>query len=167
MRLIALDREGIALAAAWLGRQENWQWLDFGAAGQALSAPVLAVMNARPLHRLRLFCPDTDSPPIGIVGLSEIHESFGTANLWYVLGDKAYGGHGHTTRAVALMVREGFDVVGLHAVTAWAVDVNVPSIRVLERTGFRRIGRQRECHVLDGRRHDRLLFDRLGSDGSA
>jgi hypothetical protein len=39
-----------------------------------------------------------------------------------------------------------------------------PSIRTIERLGFRFVGRQRQCHTIDGRPYDRLLFDLLASE---
>ena len=38
------------------------------------------------------------------------------------------------------------------------------SLRIIERLGFRFIGRQRQCHYIDGRPYDRLLFDLLASE---
>ena len=53
--------------------------------------------------------------------------------------------------------------LGLHSVNTWAVAHN-PSIRTIERLGFRFVGRQRQRHTIDGRPHDRLLFDLLASE---
>jgi RimJ/RimL family protein N-acetyltransferase len=49
-------------------------------------------------------------------------------------------------------------------VSAWTVEINVAAQRVLERLHFRPIGRQRQCHVIDGQPYDRLLFDLLPSE---
>ena len=70
---------------------------------------------------------------------------------------------GLATRAVNELLTEAFGA-GLRAIAAWAVDSNTPSIRVLERNGFRLIGRQRRCHVVDGQARDRLLFDLLAAE---
>jgi RimJ/RimL family protein N-acetyltransferase len=43
------------------------------------------------------------------------------------------------------------------------VDHN-PSIHLIERVGFRPIGRQRQCHDIDGHAYDRLWFDLLASE---
>jgi RimJ/RimL family protein N-acetyltransferase len=43
------------------------------------------------------------------------------------------------------------------------VDSN-PSLRSLQRLGFRYVGRLRQCHMIDGRLHDRLLFDLLAAE---
>jgi RimJ/RimL family protein N-acetyltransferase len=163
MRLETLEAPDLARAGAWLSDEQNSRWLDFGGGAQHLDAAALRIMTQRPLHALRLFTAD-DGEPIGLVALSNVAPRFGTATLWYVLGDKRYGGRGYTTRAVAGMLTLGFGTLGLRAVNAWAVEANTPSVRVLVRNRFRPIGRQRRCHVVDGRVCDRLLFDVLASE---
>jgi RimJ/RimL family protein N-acetyltransferase len=56
-----------------------------------------------------------------------------------------------------------FRDLGLRAVNTWIVENN-PSLRSLERLNFRFIGRQRQCHTIDGRPYDRLLFDLLAAE---
>jgi hypothetical protein len=41
---------------------------------------------------------------------------------------------------------------------------NNPSLRIGERLHYNYIGRQRQCHCIDGRLYDRLLFDLLASE---
>jgi RimJ/RimL family protein N-acetyltransferase len=67
-------------------------------------------------------------------------------------------------RAAAEVVRIGFHELDLRAINAWVVEGNKASVRILESIGFRRIGRQRQCHRIEGRRCDRLLFDIVPSD---
>jgi RimJ/RimL family protein N-acetyltransferase len=164
MQLRCLEAGDVATVAGWLADVANHQWLDFGYGQQVLSAPALALMRQRPIHDLRLFAADGREPAIGVVALSSISRPFRTATLWYVLGDKRYGGRGYTTLAVRAMLEVAFGPLGLRAVNAWAVAVNWASIRVLEKAGFQRIGVQRACHEIDGRVYDRILFDRLVSD---
>jgi RimJ/RimL family protein N-acetyltransferase len=56
-----------------------------------------------------------------------------------------------------------FRDLGLRVVNTWIVENN-PSLRSLERLNFRFIGRQRQCHTIDGRPYDRLLFDLLAAE---
>jgi len=56
-----------------------------------------------------------------------------------------------------------FQELGLHSVNTWTVEHNA-SRRGAERLGFRFIGRQRQCHLIDGQPYDRLLFDLLASE---
>lgn len=163
MRLEILDTPHLARASAWLCDEQNSRWLDFGGGTQRLDAAGLKIMTQRSLHVLRVFTAD-DTEPIGLVALSNVAPRFGTATLWYVLGDKHYGGRGYTTRSVARMLALAFRTLGLRAVNAWAVEANTASVRVLVRNGFHLIGRQRQCHVVDGQVCDRLLFDVLASE---
>lgn len=164
MRLKPVDTAGTGLALSWLASPVNSQWLDFGNGHQPITPVTLKLMLQRDTNLVRVFTGDADETPIGLVALSSMDRHFKTAMLWYVLGDKSYGGRRYTTRAASLLLDYGFRELGLWAVNAWAVDQNTPSIRVLEANGFRPIGRQRQCHYVNGRACDRLLFDLLASE---
>lgn len=161
MELKPLDDESLRRAADWLSRKENYQWLHFGAGRQTLDAITLRVMDQRDLHLLRVFTPDDHDEAIGLVALSDIDPRFGTASVWYLLGEKEHARRGHTTRAVELLLDAGFDQLGLESVHAWTVEANEPSQKLLCRLGFRLSGRHRRCHLIDGVAYDRLLFDLL------
>jgi RimJ/RimL family protein N-acetyltransferase len=164
MKLISPDSaELIELVVSWLSRKENYQWLDFGDGRQLVSPEWLKIAMQRGTHVLRLFTSDFDDAPIGVVGLHNVNRHFKTATLWVVLGDKSYAGRGYATRATSQMLTLGFVELGLHAINTWIVEHN-PSVRVAANVHFRYIGRQRECHEIDGRRYDRLWFDLLASE---
>jgi RimJ/RimL family protein N-acetyltransferase len=164
MELLPLDHpELIELAARWLGREENYKWLDFGEGAHPLSAVSLKIMTQRDLHVLRLFTPDDSDLPIGIVALSDVRRQSKTAgSLWVVLGRKRYAGC--VCRAASQLLTLGFAELGLEAVSAWIVEHNVASRRVLEQLNFRYAGRQRRRHWIDGRPYDRLLYDLLATE---
>jgi RimJ/RimL family protein N-acetyltransferase len=164
MNLLPLDQPIlIELAANWLGREENYKWLDFGEGAHALSVMSLRIMTQRDLHVLRVFTPDDSDLPIGLVALSDIRRQSKTAgSVWMVLGRKRYAGY--AARAVSQLLTLGFDELGLEAVSAWAVETNVASRRVLEQLRFRYVGRQRRWHWIDGRPYDRLLYDLLATE---
>jgi RimJ/RimL family protein N-acetyltransferase len=164
MKLIPLDRpELIQLVAGWLARKENNQWLDFGDGRQHLSPEWLKVAMQRGTLVLRIFTADDDDAPIGVVGLNGVNAAFKTATFWVVLGDKSYAGRGYASRATARMLTLGFEELGLHAINTWIVEHN-PSVKVAANVRFRPIGRQRQCHYIDGRPYDRLWFDLLASE---
>jgi RimJ/RimL family protein N-acetyltransferase len=163
MKLLPLDSpERFALAAEWLGNYENYKWLDFGNGVQQVTPVTLKIMTQRDLHVVRLHTGDDGEVPVGIVGLTNVDRHFKTASLWGVLGRKRYAGC--TTRASSKLLTFAFTELGLCAVNAWTVEINVASQRALERLHFRHIGRQRQCHVIDGRTYDRLLFDLLATE---
>lgn len=164
MKLLPLDTpELIALASSWLGREDNWKWLDFGGSGQPPTPALIKIMTQLNTSLLRVFTADDDVTPIGVVGLTDIHRRFKTASVWVVLGEKSHARHGYSTRAYSKLITLGFRELGLEAITSWAVEHN-PSVEIGQRANFRLIGRQRRCHWVDGKPYDRLLFDLLPSE---
>lgn len=164
MRLLPLDAPGVfELAAGWLARKENYQWLDFGNGSQPVTPALLRIMVQRDTHFLRVYTSDTNDEPIGIVALNSINRTVGSATFWGASGDKTFRNRGFGTLAGAKFLTAGFRDLGLHTINTWVVEHN-PSLRIIERLGFRFIGRQRQCHVIDGRTYDRLLFDLLASE---
>ena len=150
------------LAAGWLQRKENSQWLDFGA-GQRVTPALLRIMTQRDTHYIRLYSRDCEDAPIGIVALSHVDRNMRTGALWGVAGEKSFRCRGWGARAASRLLTLAFQELGLHSVSTWIVAHN-PSQRGAARLGFRYVGRQRQCHFIDGQPYDRLLFDLLASE---
>ena len=164
MKLLPLDTpELLELVARWLVEKDNVQWLDFGNGRPVVTPALLRIMSQRETHFLRAYTSDGDDTPIGVVGLNSIDRAFGTATFWGASGDKSFGNRGFSTIASSKLLTIAFGDLGLQAINTWAVDGN-PSVRTIERLGFRLIGRQRRCHYIDGSPRDRLLFDLLASE---
>ena len=164
MKLLPLDAPGIIeLVAGWLACKENHQWLDFGNGRQSFTPTLLKIRAQHETHFMRVYTSDRDDTPIGIVGLTHVDRAFKTAMFWGVSGEKSFRNRGYSTIASSKLMTLAFRDLGLHAVNTWAVDCN-PSLHTIERLGFRFVGRQRQCHIIDGRAHDRLLFDLLDSE---
>ncbi len=164
MKLLPLDAPKVfELAAAWLAEKENYQWLDFGNGTQIISPALLKVMAHRENHLIRAYTTNRDDTPIGLVGLNGIDRKFKSATFWGLSGDKSFASRGYSTYASSRLMSIAFGELGLVTVNTWAVEHN-PSIRTIERLGFRRVGRQRRCHWIDGRPYDRLLFDLLADE---
>lgn len=154
--------ETLPMIVEWLVQPEITKWLDFGP-GRSVTTAALKLGIARGTERIFTFSASDSENPIGVVGLSQIDPRFRTAMLWYALGDHRMGGRGLTTQAVEAVLEIAFDQLELDAINAWTVVENRPSERILQKTGFQLIGRQRRCHYIGDQPHDRLLFDRLSS----
>lgn len=164
MKLLPLGAPGaLDLAADWLARKENYQWLEFGSGSQGVTPAALRIMAQRKTHFLRVYTTDADDTPVGICGLSSINRGVGSATFWGASGDKSFRCRGFGTRAGSKFLTVAFRELGLHTVNTWIVEGN-PSLRLIERLGFRFVGRQRHCHRIDGQTYDRLLFDLLASE---
>jgi RimJ/RimL family protein N-acetyltransferase len=164
MQLKTVNSTDIDIIAHWLADKTNYQWLDFGDGIEQLEARSIKLMLQRKIHQFRIFTHDKSNDPIGLVVLSDINRSSKTAVLWYVLGDKTYGGKKYTTRAVSEILTIGFGQLGLQSIFAWTVEHNVASRKVLEYNNFQFIGKRRKCHYINGIAYDRYYFDLLKNE---
>src|SRR5258706_5372805 len=163
MKLLPLATSGIlGLVAGWLAQKENYQWLDFGNGRQIVTPALLKIMAQREAHFLRVYTWGRDDRPIGIVGLNSVDRVYRTGTLWAVAGEKSFSNRGYVSLASSKLLTLAFRDLGLHVVNTWIVDRN-PSVRSLERLNFRFIGRQRQCHIIDGLPYDPLLVDLLAN----
>jgi len=156
-------KEDFELAAGWLQQKENHQWLDFGNGRQRITPELLRIMAQRDTHLIRLYSGPGDERPIGIVALYNVDRNMRTATLWVVAGEKSFRHRGWARGAASQLLTLAFRELGLNSVNTWTVEHN-PSQRGAVSLGFRFIGRQRQCHVIDGQPYDRLLFDLLASE---
>jgi len=164
MKLLPLDTpEILDLVAHWLAQKENHQWLDFGNGRQIITPTLLKIMAQRPTHFMRAYTSDRDDVPIGICGLNSVNLDFKSATLWGAAGDKLFRSRGLGTMAASKVLTLGFRDLGLRTINTWVVDGN-PSLRLIQRLGFHFIGRQRQCHFIDGQAYDRLMFDLLATE---
>jgi RimJ/RimL family protein N-acetyltransferase len=164
VKLLALDSPAlIELAAGWLAQKENYQWLDLGNGRPLITPTLLKIMTQRGNHLLRAYTSDRDDTPIGLVALSNIDRGFGSALFWGASGEKSFRYRGYSSFASSQLFTLGFRDLGLHSIHTWVVEHN-PSARTVERLNFRFAGRQRQCHGIDGRLYDRLIYDLLASE---
>src|SRR5712664_167275 len=133
MKLVPLDSpELIELAAGWLARKENHQWLDFGDGRQPFTPTLLKIMAQRETHFMRGYTSDQDDTLIGIVGLTHVDRAFKTATFWGVSGEKSFRNRGYSTFAGSKLLTLAFRDLGLHTINTWAAEHN-PSLRTIER----------------------------------
>jgi ribosomal-protein-alanine N-acetyltransferase len=86
-----------------------------------------------------------------------------TGNLGYWTG-AAFARQGYMSAAVTTFLPFAFQTLRLHRVEAACIPANAASIRLLEKTGFRREGFAREYLCINGVWQDHLLYARLKHD---
>ncbi|CAD5244764.1 Ribosomal protein-serine acetyltransferase RimL homolog [Thermococcus camini] len=97
---------------------------------------------------------------VGTVIVSRIDLRNGTAEIGYFLG-REHWGKGYATEAVRLTLEYCFRYLNLRKVYAKTYENNTASIRVLEKNGFKLVGRLRKhAHTPDGY-VDVLFYDLL------
>ncbi len=86
---------------------------------------------------------------VGTIGLSDVNETWGRAEVGYWVTPDAWG-EGYATEATELLVGYGFDQLRLNKIVAHAFDFNAGSRRVLEKAGFTEEGVHREEAFVNG-----------------
>jgi RimJ/RimL family protein N-acetyltransferase len=69
-----------------------------------------------------------------------------------------YGGRGYATEAAAVMLRLGFDALGLHRIVGRLDGRNAASARLLARLGMRREAHFRESEIVKGEWTDEIVY---------
>lgn len=98
---------------------------------------------------------------VGFSGLEAIHWQARNAFVWYFLG-KEHWEKGYATEALALMCRFAFENMNLIKLHTIVYEPNKASIRVLEKNGFKLVGRFRKHFYIPGHGYvDGLAYELL------
>ena len=107
----------------------------------------------------------SDDTLVGGLTLANIRRGVAQAgSLGYWMGEP-YARQGHMTAAVKALIPFAFGTLKLHRIEAACIPTNIASIRLLEKTGFKREGFARKYLCIDGHWQDHLLYARLEEDG--
>lgn len=101
-----------------------------------------------------------DGDPVGVAGLSPIHEDRRSANLGCVVAPGNQG-EGYGTAASELLVEYGFTELRLHRIGARTLETNRGARATLESAGFVEEGRRREAGIADGDYVDEVIYGLL------
>lgn len=105
-----------------------------------------------------------DGRHIGNISLQDISWFHRTADLAFLLGDRACWGQGYGTEAGRLLLAHGFGPMGLHRVTAGTLCGNTAMRALAARLGMREEGVRRKALFKDGDHHDLVVFGLLASE---
>jgi ribosomal-protein-alanine N-acetyltransferase len=106
----------------------------------------------------------SDNALVGGLTLANMRRGVAQAgSIGYWIGQK-FARQGLMTAAVRVLIPLAFDSLRLHRLEAACIPNNVASVRLLEKTGFRREGYAREYLCINGVWSDHLLFARLRDD---
>lgn len=106
----------------------------------------------------------SDNAMLGGLTLTNIRRGVAQAgSLGYWTG-APFARQGYMSRGVAALIPFAFDALRLHRIEAACIPTNDPSIKLLERTGFKREGYAREYLCINGLWQDHLLYARLKGD---
>lgn len=106
----------------------------------------------------------SDNALLGGLTLTNVRRGVAQAGSLGYWAGAPFAGQGYMTRGVAALIPFAFDALRLHRIEAACIPSNEPSIRLLERTGFKREGYAREYLCINGLWQDHLLYARLKGD---
>jgi RimJ/RimL family protein N-acetyltransferase len=165
VRLVPLDKEKHAEnIVAWLNDPDVTAWTLTG------DMPITRLAEAEILDRMCahagahpsdiVFAVETleDGRHIGIAGLHRIEYRHGVALTGTIIGAQEFRGKGYGTDAVRVRTRYAFEVLGLRMLTSEVFTDNTASLRMLERAGYREVGRIPRRHWKRGALRDVALM---------
>jgi len=165
VRLVPLDAERhLANAVAWLNDAEVTEWTligDFPIGRLAEAEFFQRAERADPLAgatELTLAVETLEGEHVGFAGLHRIDWRHGCAHTGLLIGRKEMWGQGLATDALRVRTRYAFEVLGLRLLLSEALDGNAASVRMLERAGYRQVGRIPRRYFKRGAYRDALLF---------
>lgn len=98
------------------------------------------------------------------IGCAKLHDlSFSDKSGTYAIGifDPAYHSKSIGSEATALVLRYGFEELGLHRIDLKVLEYNHRGIRCYEKCGFRREGVLRDSAFIDGKFHSDVVMSIL------
>ncbi|MDP8948936.1 MAG: GNAT family N-acetyltransferase, partial [Actinomycetota bacterium] len=139
-------RENYRLYGEWYGDQEIWRLTSWAAS--PLSPPAVE----RLFEDRELSSTDdsfaihlkAEEEPIGVISLMNISEANGSAELSVIVGHPEDRNQGYGAEAIDMILRYGFEELGLNRVGLSVFEFNEEAISTYEKLGFREEGRLRQ-----------------------
>jgi RimJ/RimL family protein N-acetyltransferase len=160
--LTAADAPAVA---RWLSVPAINEWLTADWRGRTVDASLLGIAMRN--KRNRLFLVRDGGAACGLVALADWEPADRVAMVWYALGETNLGGKGVITTALKQLVALAFRDLEIESLYAYIRADNERSRRVLEKCGFREVGRMRAAVRKGGEQLDRVYFDLVRGDPAA
>ena len=159
-------RENYRLYGEWYGDPEIWRLTSWAASPLSPSA-VERLFEERELSStddaFAIHLKGEDEP-IGVISLMNISEANDSAELSVIVGHLEDRHHGYGAEAIGMILRYGFEELGLNRVGLSAFEFNEDAISTYQKLGFREEGRLRQALKRDGAFHDAILMSVLRSE---
>lgn len=101
---------------------------------------------------------------VGNIKIGPVNLHNRSASVGLVIGEKDCWGKGYATEAIGLAVHYAFVTLGLHKLTAGAIEGNAASLRAFEKNAFVIEGVRRKQNFCEGRWRDEILLGLLAEE---
>jgi len=161
VRLVPLDKaKHLENAVAWMNDAEVTEWTLIG------DQPITRLWEEEFFDRAMrgesgqlTFAVETlEGEHVGFTGFHTVDHRHGVGTTGIIIGRKELWRQGIGADIVRARTRYAFDVLGLRLLLSEVLDGNQASIRMLERVGYREVGRIPRRYFKRGAYRDLLLF---------
>jgi RimJ/RimL family protein N-acetyltransferase len=141
-----------------VARYLYWGARDPGQVRESLARKIResVLVNEGDMLSLAVALPEAGTV-VGDVILKWVSRQHRQGEIGYMFHPE-FGGRGYATEAAAVMLRLGFDDLGLHRITGRLDARNAASARVLERLGLRREAHFVQNEIVKGEWADELVY---------
>lgn len=98
-----------------------------------------------------IICDKADDTPLGSVYIRDIDHTHHKGEYGIFIGEEAARGRGIGTQAAKLMIKHGFEELGLHRIYLRALAGNDQAVRSYEKAGFRHEGYLHDDVCINGK----------------
>jgi ribosomal-protein-alanine N-acetyltransferase len=161
VRLVPLDKEKhLANAVAWMNDPEVTAWTLVGDVPMTRLAEEQFCDEAMRTDPTRVtFAVETlGGEHVGFTGFHHIDYRDGVGTTGVLIGRRDLWGKGIGADVVRVRARYAFEVLGLRLLLSEVMGGNVASVRMLERAGYREVGRIPGRYFKRGAYRDGLTF---------
>lgn len=134
-----------------MGEMGERAWIEKASKGSRDEITLAIVLNENDQH-------------LGNLGFHQIDWVNRNATFGIVIGETAHHRRGIATEAGRLMLSYAFNELNLHRVNSMLLSLNVASLAMHRKLGFREEGRRREKWFIHGQWADEVLFGMLRSE---
>jgi len=144
VRLVPLDKDRhFDNCVRWLNDPEVTEWTLIG------DFPLSRLTEEEYFERLTrkneidvAFAIETlEEEHLGVCSIHNINQRHGFGTLGLLIGRRPLWRRGYGSDTIAVLIRYGFEVLGLRLILADAFANNTASLRALQKSGFHEIGR--------------------------
>lgn len=107
---------------------------------------------------------EADHVPVGTIGLLSIDQRNKKAEFYIAIGQKEYKGKGVGTEASRLVLKYGFEDLGLNKIYFYTETGNIAAQKLYEKLGFKREGELKSDVFSHGRFVDNYVYGLLKKD---
>ncbi len=111
-----------------------------------------------------MVCLRSDNKPIGQAGIDDLDFLDRRGEIFFLIGDKNEKGKGYSREIVRLLLDYAFKKMKLNSLFATVTVENIPSLKVLEKAGFKKIGIRRQYNYIGGKFLDEVFLDFTAKD---